>query len=133
MNKYKLKVNTVWLKRKRGSLLKKLKEAGPFVNGSIVKVSRRCGNKNCKCYTRGEKHKSLYLQYKVAGGTKAVYIPVDMENEVKKWNQEYKKLKEIIAEISKINKSIIRKYVSEKRLKKGHDRSISQDRTPLFP
>lgn len=119
MNKYKLKVNTVWLKRKRGGLLKKLKEVSPFVDGSIVKVSRRCGNKNCKCYTRGEKHKSLYLQYKVAGVKKAVYIPVDMEDEVKKWNRQYKKLKEIIAEISKINKYIIKKYVTEKRLKKG--------------
>ena len=42
-----------------------------------------------------------------------------MEDEVKKWNQEYRKLKEITSEISKINKSIIRKYVTEKRLKKG--------------
>ncbi|GAI02243.1 unnamed protein product, partial [marine sediment metagenome] len=42
-----------------------------------------------------------------------------LEDEVKKWNQEYKKLKEITSEISKINKSIIKKYVTEKRLKKG--------------
>jgi hypothetical protein len=119
MNKYKLKVNTTWLKRKRNSLLKKLGQVGPFVNGSIVKVSRRCGNKNCKCYLKGAKHESYYLHYKVAGITKAVYIPVDLEDEVRKWNQEYKKLKEITSEISKINKSIIKKYVTEKRLKKG--------------
>jgi len=119
MNKYKLKVNAAWLKRKRNSLLKKLKEVGPFVNGSIVKVSRRCGNKRCKCYLKGEKHESYYLHYKVKGVTKAVYIPVDLEDEVRKWNQEYKKLKEITSEISKINKSIIKKYVTEKRLKKG--------------
>jgi len=118
MNNYKLKVNIAWLKRKRDGLLKNLGDIGPFIDGSIVKVSRRCGNKNCKC-NLGEKHTSLYLQYKVAGVTKAVYIPVDVEEEVKKWNQEYKKLKETVAEISKINKSIISRYVSEKRLKKG--------------
>jgi len=119
MNKYKLKVNTVWLKRKRGSLIKKLGQIGPFVDGSMVKVKRRCGNKRCKCYLKDQKHESYYLHYKVKGITKAVYIPVDLEDEVKKWNQEYKKLKEITSEISKINKSIIKKYVTEKRLKKG--------------
>lgn len=119
MNKYKFKVNTVWLKRKRDSLVKKLGEIGPFIDGSMVKVKRRCGNKRCKCYLKDEKHESYYLHYKVKGVTKAVYIPVDMEDEVRKWNQEYKKLKEIISEISKINKSIIKKHVTEKRLKKG--------------
>ena len=118
MNNYKLKINTAWLERKRGGLIKNLEDIGPFIDGSIVKVSRRCGNKNCKC-NLGEKHTSLYLQYKVAGVTKAVYIPVDMEQEVKNWNQQYKKLKKTIAEISKINKSIIARHVSEKRLKKG--------------
>jgi len=119
MNRHKLKVNTVWLKRKRNSLLKKLKEVSPFVDGSLVRVKRRCGNKRCKCYLKGEKHESYYLHYKVKGVTKAVYIPVDLEDEVRKWNQEYKKLKEITSEISKISKSIIKKYVTEKRLKKG--------------
>jgi len=119
MDKYKLKVNTAWLKRKRDSLIKKLAEVGPFVDGSIAKVKRRCGNKNCKCYREGKKHESYYLMYKVARVTKAVYIPVDLEDEVRKWNEEYRRLKEIIREISRTNKSIIRKYVSEKRLKKG--------------
>ncbi len=119
MDKYKLKVNTAWLKRKRDSLVKKLAEIGSFIDGSMVKVKRRCGNKNCKCYREGKKHESYHLHYKVRGIIKAVYIPVDLEDEVKKWKQEYKKLKEIISEISKINKSIIKKYVSEKRLKKG--------------
>jgi len=119
MNRYKLKVNIAWLKRKRAGLLKKLADTGPFIDGSIAKVKRRCGNKNCKCYREGKKHESYYLMYKVAGITKAVYIPVDLEDEVKKWNEEYRWLKEIIREISRTNKSIIRKYVSEKRLKKG--------------
>jgi hypothetical protein len=118
MNKYKLKVNIAWLKRKRAGILKKLENIAPFVDGSIVTVRRRCGNKNCKCY-QGDKHESLYLQYKVAGVTKAVYIPVDMEKEVKKWSEEYRKLKETVKEISRINKSIIKRYVSEKKLKKG--------------
>jgi len=119
MNKYKLKINIAWLKRKSDGLIKKLAEVGPFVDGSMAKVKRRCGNRNCKCYLRGEKHESYYLMYKVAGVTKAVYIPVDLEEEVRGWNDNYKRLKKIIAEITRANKEIIRRYVEEKRLKKG--------------
>ena len=119
MNKYKMKVNIAWLTRKRVGLIKKLSEVGPFVDGSMAKVKRRCGNKNCKCYLLGQKHESYYLMYKVKGVTKAVYVPVDLEDEVREWNRQYKKLKKIIAEISKTNKETIRRHVEEKRLKKG--------------
>ena len=119
MNKYKMKINTAWLERKRGSLIKELANISPFVDGSIAKVKRRCGNKNCKCYLKGEKHESYYLMYKEKGVTKAVYIPVDMEEEVRKWNDNYKKLKEIVAGITRANKEIIRRYVTEKKLNKG--------------
>jgi hypothetical protein len=118
VHRYNFKVNINWLKRKRDSLIRRLKSTEPFVNGSIVKVRRRCGNKNCRC-SRGEKHESLYLMYKVAGVTKAVYIPVDLTEQVKQWSKEYKKMKHIVEEVCRIQKSIIRRYVTEKRLKKG--------------
>jgi len=119
MNKYEMKINTAWLIRKRDGLIKKLADIGPFVDGSFVKIKRRCGNRNCKCYLKGEKHESYCLMYKAAGVTKAIYVPVDLEDEVKKWNLEHKKLKRIIAEVSRTNKEIIKRHVEEKRLKKG--------------
>ncbi|MBU4348847.1 hypothetical protein KJ599_00815 [bacterium] len=119
MNKYKMKVNIAWLTRKRDGLIKKLSEVGPFVDGSLARVKRRCGNKNCKCCLLGQKHESYYLMYKLKGVTKGVYIPVDMVDEVKEWNVQYKRLKNIIAEISRANKEIIKRHVEEKRLKKG--------------
>lgn len=119
MNNYMMKVNIVWLTRKRGGLLKKLSEAGPFVDGSLVKVKRRCGNKNCKCFLLGQKHECYYLQHKIKGVTKGVYIPVDLEDEVKEWNKEYKKIKKLITDISKTNMEIIKRHTEEKKLKKG--------------
>ncbi len=116
MRASKGKVDIRQLKRKRDALMKELAGSGPFVDGSVVKVRRRCGNKNCRCI-KGEKHESLYLMYKVKGMTKAVYIPVDLEGEVKKWSEEYKRVKETISEICLAQKSIIRSYVKEKRLK----------------
>jgi hypothetical protein len=106
-NKYKMKINIAWLKRKRDSLLKKMAEIGPFVDGSMVKVKRTCGNKNCKCIREGKKHESYYLHYKVAGKTRAVYIPVDIEKEVREWSNNYKKLKRLISEVSRADKEII--------------------------
>ena len=119
MNKYKMKINIAWLERKRDGLIKGLAGIGPFVDGSIAKVKRRCGNKNCKCYLKGEKHESYYLMYKVAGVTKAVYIPVGLEDTVREWNDNYKRLKDTVAEVTRIDKEIIRRHVKEKRLKKG--------------
>lgn len=98
-------------------MLKKLADIGPFVDGSMAKVKRKCGNKNCKCVVLGEKHKGYYLMYKVSRVTKAVYIPADLEGEAREYI-EYKKLKKIIAEISKVNKSIIARYVTEKKQKR---------------
>ena len=121
MNKYELKVNTVWIKRKRDGLVKKLAGIGPFVDGSITKVKRRCGNKNCKCYLKGEKHESYYLMYKTKVVTKAVYIAVDMVDEAMALNKEYNKLKRIIAETTRQSKEIIKRHVSEKRQKKGRN------------
>lgn len=114
-----MKINIAWLERKRGSLIKKLSGIGPFVDGSMVVVKRRCGNKRCKCYLKDQKHESYYLHYKEKGVTKAVYIPVDYEDTVRGWNDNYKKLKEIVKEISETNKEIIKRHVKEKRLKKG--------------
>ena len=119
MNKYKIKINIAWLERKRYGLIKKLADIGPFVDGSMAIVKRRCGNKNCKCYLKDEKHESYYLMYKVRGVTKAVYVPVDMEDTVRGWTENYKILKDTVAEISKIDKEIIRRHVAERRLKKG--------------
>jgi hypothetical protein len=119
MNKYEMKINTAWLIKKRDGLLKKLAGIGPFVDGSFVKIKRRCGNKNCRCYLKGEKHASYCLMYKTAGVTRAVYVPVDLEDEVRKWNRQHKKLKRIIAEVSRTSKEIIRRHAEEKRLKKG--------------
>ncbi|MEA3346742.1 MAG: DUF6788 family protein [Candidatus Auribacterota bacterium] len=119
MANYEFKANINWLKRKRESLLKKLAKAKPFIDGSIVKVKRRCGNKNCKCAKTSYKHESFYLMYKVRGITKAVYIPVDVEGEVRKWSDEYKRVKMITKEICEIQKEIVRRHVTERRQRRG--------------
>jgi hypothetical protein len=48
------------------------------------------------------------------GSNKGVYIPVDMEDTVRERNDSYKKLKKIVAEVSRIDKEIVRRYAGKK-------------------
>lgn len=112
---FRVERNIRWLTRRRDALLKRLGRLGPFVNGSLVLIARTCGNSaHCKC-SRGHKHVNTYLSYAAKGKTKMVYIPVDLEKDVRHWSAEYRGLKEVIAEIADLQKEIIRRHVQERR------------------
>ena len=103
------------LTRRRDGLLKRLQKAVPFVAGSVVLIARTCGNtEHCHCRT-GRKHVNTFLTYKERGRTRTLYIPVDLEEDVRRWSAEYKKLKTLLAQISDLQKAIIRKHVKERR------------------
>ena len=112
---YQVPRNTRWLIRRRDALLKRLRRTGPFVNGSLVLIARTCGNSaHCRC-SQGKKHVNTYLSYAAQGKTKMVYIPVDLEKDARLWSAEYRQLKDVIAEISDLQKEIIRRHVQERR------------------
>ena len=113
----RLDKNIKFYQRMVNARLKKLSTIGPFIKGSLVKIPHTCGNKNCRC-ARGEKHQSYYLTYKVKQKTKTIYVPVDLVKEVEKWTKEYKHIKELMEEVTELQRIIIRKYVKEKRGKK---------------
>ena len=69
------------LRRKLAALGKKQ----PFIVGSLVKIQRRCGNPNCRCAREGPRHPAHLLTTKVNGKTRAIYVPVDMVEEVRQW------------------------------------------------
>lgn len=100
--------------RRREVLLKRLRRIGLFISGSMVVVSRRCGNPRCRCAV-GDKHKGYYLMYKVKAKTQAVYVPVDLVPEVMRWVREHRRIKRLMAEISDLQKEVIRLYVRTKR------------------
>lgn len=101
-------------------MIKKLRKITPFIDGSTVKTARTCGNKeHCHCLT-GDKHESYYLTYKEKQKTVSIYIPVDIEAQVQQWAKEYRRLKEIVKEVCRLQKAIIKNYVKEKnRGRKG--------------
>lgn len=103
MNSLKRTLQTNQLK-----LLQKMAPLHPWIEGSLVSTSRFCGKKNCACHHGGLKHPVLYVTWKENGKTVSLYIPRIMETDVRKWVQNYRKLKELTREVSDIQKQIVR-------------------------
>ena len=101
-------MNKLQLQTKRQNLLRQLQNLDPWIEGSLVSTSRKCGKKNCVCHHNGPKHPVLFVTGKEAGKTVCLYIPRQLEAEVKQWVQNYKKLKALIRQISEVQKEIIR-------------------------
>ena len=84
--------------------VKQLGELGPFVEGSL-----------CKFVRPGRKSASWHLTYKVDGKTQTVYVPVGMVEEVRRWTEEYKHLKELIRKETKQSLALIHSYAARRR------------------
>jgi len=111
--------NINMLARMRDARLKKLAGMKPFIIGTVVEYEKVCGNPTCKCAS-GDKHKAQHLTYKDENQkTVSVYIPADMLQEVKEWMEEHKRIKRLLQQISDLQRKILKRHVTERRLKKG--------------
>ncbi len=111
--------NINMLTRMRDARLRKLAQIKPFIAGTVVEYQAVCGNERCKC-ARGERHSLAHLTRKDENQkTVSVYIPVDRREEVAQWAEEYRRLKRLISEISELQEQILRRHVTERRLKGG--------------
>lgn len=109
------KISTNLLKQRIQARLKELGHSSICVAGSLVRIKRKCGSPKCQCAQGGEKHPAYLLTSKVKGKTKAIYVPVEMVEEVKHWVQEYRKIKKILKEINSMSEQIIRQHVQVSR------------------
>jgi hypothetical protein len=55
-----------------------------MLRGSLVRMQRTCGKKNCHCQ-RGERHSSLYLATRSGNRRVMLYIPPTLEATVRRW------------------------------------------------
>lgn len=97
---------------------KQLQAKGPVLAASLVTIRRACGNPNCRC-ARGQKHPGHYLTWKVKSKTRTAYVPVDLVPQVKIWTQEYRRIKQLIRELTQLSLALIRTHVTAKRRRRG--------------
>jgi hypothetical protein len=55
-----------------------------LLRGSLVRIERVCGKKNCRCQ-QGQKHPALCLAIRLGNQRKMLYIPRDLEDTVRRW------------------------------------------------
>ncbi len=106
---------------RRAAKLRELAEAGPLVAGSLCRVKRRCGNPGCRC-ARGEPHWAYALSFKVRGKTQTVHVPQAMVTEVRAWVAEHRRVKRLLAAISRNSLAIIHRHVRASRAGGGSRR-----------
>lgn len=102
------------IRRMRDARVKKLARLGPVLAGSLVRIPKHCGRPGCRCQ-RGEKHVGWYLTRSIKGKTQTTYVPLEMLEEVQGWIREHHRLKELIAEISALNRALIRTHVAHRK------------------
>ena len=110
----KIPKHATLIRRMRDARVKKLSQTRPLMAGSLVQIAKHCGRPGCHCQS-GEKHVGWYLTRSVHGKTQTTYVPLDLVKEVRTWIAQYRKMKLLIAEISDLNRALLRGHVAEQK------------------
>lgn len=109
------KLSTLALRNRREGLAKLLPPLREILRGSLMERYLTCGKPDCKC-ARGERHGPLwYLSVSLdqahrTGST----VPSYQVEQVRRWIENYHRVKERLEKISDINRELLRR---EKGLK----------------
>src|SRR6056297_3467205 len=115
------------MKRRLRRKLAAMGKEQPFIIGSLTKIYRKCGNPNCRCAAEnGQKHPAHLLTTKIKGKTHAIYVPVDMVDEVRGWCRNYRAVKTQIKDVSDCCEQIIRMHTKDKRAHTKKKRTAKQ-------
>ena len=106
------------IRRMRDARVRQLARVGPVLAGSLVQIAKHCGRPGCRCQS-GQKHVGWYLTRSVAGKTQTTYVPEELREDVHGWIQAYRRLKQLVQEISELNRALIRGHVTERRRRAG--------------
>jgi hypothetical protein len=81
------------------SKLAKLVHDEPLLRGTLSVRRITCGKAGCRC-ARGEKHLCLYLTCSRQGRVEQVFIPKDLEDQVRRWARNYRTVRELLEKLS---------------------------------
>jgi hypothetical protein len=113
------RLSVLALKNRRNGLTKLLPPLGEVLRGSLMERYLTCGNPDCKC-ARGERHGPVWYlsvtldQSHRSGST----VPADQLEQVRRWIENYHRVKEHLEQISDINRELLRRQKSKNKAKK---------------
>ena len=97
------------LKKSRKELLKRLVKLENMIHGSCFKRYLKCGRADCACHTTGEKHGPIMcLGLFEKGQPRQQYVPKSLEEEALKAVSEYNEALDLIDQISRINRQLLK-------------------------
>jgi len=99
------------LHEQRQEKLAQLGQDRPFVAGSLNRVERQDPQGRTTVY--------YLLTCKEAGKTRSVYVPKDLVKEVQSWIRNYRRVKQVLAQISTLSIALIQRHVSDQRAAQG--------------
>ena len=107
--------------RARQKLVGKLPITGEILRGSLLERTVR-HTKDCPKCARGEGHRVFVLTVSYAGGrTRQISVRRERAPEVRRWLDNYQKLKEAIEAICELNHDLLRPDAAAKSRSKKHD------------
>jgi hypothetical protein len=112
-------VSKLALRQRRQGLVQLLPPAGEVLRGSLVERYVTCGNPSCKC-ARGERHGPMwYLTVTLGPGrTTGGIISAEQVEQVRRWIENYQRLKVDLEKISEINRELLRRDQNALRARK---------------
>ncbi len=92
------------------SQLAQLAQGAGLLRGTLALRERVCGKPNCRCAkAKGKKHVSLYLVASYEGRARQLYIPKNLELQVRQWVQQYQEARSLLEDVSLLYWDKIRK------------------------
>lgn len=109
------KLSDLALQQRRRGLAKMLPPPEETLRGSLLKRYVTCGNPSCKC-ARGERHGPVwYLTITLGPGrTTSAVVPPELRERVRRWIENYRKVKGDLEKISEINRELLRRERKKK-------------------
>jgi hypothetical protein len=114
------KLSDLALRQRREGLTKVLPPLAEVLRGSLMERYLTCGNPACKC-ARGQRHGPIWYlsvtldQTRRAGCT----VPGDQVEQVRRWIENYHRVKENLEKVSDINRELLRRHKNKNQKRKA--------------
>lgn len=85
--------------RELRSRLAQFAHGKPWIHATLNVRLVKCGKSRCRC-AQGERHRAVYLVSSLKGKKRQVFVPSDLEEEVRQWVDNYHAATDLLEQVS---------------------------------